>query len=132
MDQDPSASAATPLGEETTVARAREDYLRARRALLAAEVAYARAYRALHATHAPAGATAPVPRPERHYACGHAGMVATERDATQCLSLCPACAARIVRDARDAFLFVPCRTLLLPAAPALERRCGYGDDTVVK
>ena len=117
---------------ETTDARAREDYAHARRALLAAEVTYARAYRALQAAHASSSAVAPVPRPERHYACGHAGMVATERDATQCLSLCPTCAARIVRDARDAFLFAPRRTLLLPTEPAPDQRRGYSGGEALK
>ena len=108
-----------PPGEDPTLADARATYLRAQQALLAAEAAYARAYRALEAAQAPFRAGAPVPRPQLHYACGHAGMVATARGATQWLSLCPACAARL---ARDAFPFAPLRTLLLPAESPPERR----------
>ena len=31
------------------------------------------------------------PRRERHFLCGHAGMVRTEQQGDQVLSLCPAC-----------------------------------------
>ena len=80
--------------------------------MLAAEDAYARARASLEAAQAVAQ-RGRQPAVERHYACGHAGMVRTERDDGVILNLCPACQDQL---ATGSAFYTPIRSLLIPVS----------------